>query len=81
MKRYDYVEFHGPKHCLASYYVHILLYCYNILGQTLMNKVPVASKCRLCEINKAKLIMKNRVNGNDIKACEGCYKQIWDDRQ
>jgi protein-arginine kinase activator protein McsA len=42
-----------------------------------MNKAPLASKCQLCEVNKAKLIMRNRVNGNEMKVCEGCYKEIW----
>lgn len=62
---------------MGSYHVRFILYCYYTLGETLMNKAPVASKCQLCEVNKAKLIMRNRVNGNEMKVCKGCYKQIW----
>ena len=62
---------------MGDYYVYHTLHVIHLLGETLMNKAPLASKCQLCEVNKAKLIMRNRVNGNEMKVCEGCYKEIW----
>ena len=33
--------------------------------------------CELCEEKPAKYIMSNQVNGDKMKVCCCCYKELW----
>jgi len=34
-------------------------------------------KCDLCEEKPARILMQNKLNGNKLKVCEGCHKEVW----
>lgn len=33
--------------------------------------------CDLCEDKAARILMKNQINGNELKVCEECHEEIW----
>lgn len=37
--------------------------------------------CDLCHKVRAEVVMKNRVNGNELRVCRRCHKEVWGDKK